>query len=131
MCVFFFQLSLAFLSEKKKLVIVEWSAFVIFLFVNWRHIQDSYQCWYTLGMGKIKIKIYTILISSPRFKNTPYLYITSGFMCKYTHIRLVWKMGRILKYKNQSGIKKFIHQSNTGIKSLGPGTWKNVKFHKN
>jgi hypothetical protein len=26
-------------------------------------------------------------------------------------------MGRILKYKNQLGIKKCIHQSNTGIKA--------------
>jgi len=39
---FFFELSLAFLS--KELVAVEWTAFVIFVFVNWRHIQDSYQC---------------------------------------------------------------------------------------
>jgi hypothetical protein len=33
---------LAFLS--KELVAVEWTAFVIFLFVNWRHIRDLYQC---------------------------------------------------------------------------------------
>ncbi len=39
---FFFGLSLAFLS--KELVAVEWTAFVIFLFVNWRHIRDLYQC---------------------------------------------------------------------------------------
>jgi hypothetical protein len=47
------KLSLAFLSKKKKLVIVEWSAFVNFLFVNWRHIQDFHTSGdIPFGMGK-------------------------------------------------------------------------------